>query len=726
MRPLLQICALAAMAASACAGPQAMARTPDVHVALGPVTTRELVEVSGLSGLTISPDGANVVVRVDRQDLSTNRTVIVWQILRIRDGHRIATIDAGAPRWNFNGGVGAEVPQWSPDGKWIYFRKLTGEAVQVWRAAADGSRQQQISFDRADVKVFLVAADGAVHYAVGPASRDEIKAAETVEHDTGVLLDGAIIKGFPIEKSFPVNGRMATYRLLADGGRSTLLGDGPLRAMTVDPRNGSERSASDDVAKRLGELWSASDCGNQPIDPARARRPLSPRGSEAQIGALVENVEKLPSRTGQYLSVRGADGTEHACSDPVCLDADALAVNGWTIDGSSLIFQARQFDTSTLNVWDVRSGSVRTLIRGSAALGAHESGLAGECLLAGKVALCVAAGPSEPPRLIAADLATGRVRTVFDPNPTLTPDRLGVASSVVLHDRFGGSTFGRLILPRDHRKASPLPLVITSYTCGGFLQGGSGHDVPEHVFAGLGFAAMCIDHSFDVVRRAASRPVTWENVMASNRDFYDNAVDTLVAEGIVDPERVGLTGFSGSSTAVASAITKSRRFTAASVTTEGSLDPIVCYLATQYDNCKDWVRKDGTPRPVNPDTGEVLGTPALDAGKISAPFLMQLAEVEYMTMMQLYDAMSDLSLAVEMRIFPGAYHVKHQPRQRLAVYDRNVAWFEFWLSGTKNAATEGGEEKVRWQKMRNHHCSALPGQSLPSDLPWYCRDGQKN
>src|ERR1700741_4046468 len=68
-----------------------------------PVTTRELVEVRGLSGLSVSPDGAYAVVRLDRQYIGANQALLDWRIVRLRDGRTTRIADGGAPRWTNNG-----------------------------------------------------------------------------------------------------------------------------------------------------------------------------------------------------------------------------------------------------------------------------------------------------------------------------------------------------------------------------------------------------------------------------------------------------------------------------------------------------------------------------------------------------------------------------------------------------------------------------------------------
>ncbi len=90
-------------------------------------------------------------------------------------------------------------------------------------------------------------------------------------------------------------------------------------------------------------------------------------------------------------------------------------------------------------------------------------------------------------------------------------------------------------------------------------------------------------------------------------------------------------------------------------------------------------------------------------------------------MLQLFSAMRDLGRAVDMYIFPDAYHYKHDPRQRLAVYDRNLAWMDFWLRGTVSHEPVRAEEIERWRLMKDKQCTLFAGDEGAADPPWYCR-----
>lgn len=704
-------CLFLAVATGSGAGAQDAASTSS------PVTSRELVEISGLGGLSVSPDGQRAVIRVDQQSLDDNRTRLTWTVVDLRDGKPTPLADGGTPRRNVNGGLDSEQPQWSADGQWIYFRRVDGEEAQLWRASRDGAQLQQLTHDASDLSAFIVDEQG-VHYAVGPATREQIKAAEQVEYEQGVYLDSSFILGYRPTHNFPVNGRMATYRRSPGArnfGYATLLGETPLVVKSLLPNFSETVPASETVVEHVNRLWAESGGGSRPFDPQREGRATSASG----ISASVRNPDPARPEGGPVLSWTGPKGKPTHCAVPICTDADSISVVGWTIDGS-LIFRTQTFGTNALNRVNGRTGKVATLLRTEAALGSSVSGLVGECQIAGEEAICISAAADQPPRLIGVHVQSGRVRTLFDPNPTLTPERLGVPSRITLTDRYGNSTFGRVILPRDRKPGVRLPLVITSYMCGGFLLGGSGKDEPEHVLAGLGFATVCVDSSGGGVRRVPGWAPTLAQSQISGLDFFEGAVRALDQQGVVDPDRVMLTGFSGTANATTFAISHSRMFAAAAITTGGSSDVMVCYLASHYRNCAGFAKKEGYTRPYDSRSGVWADSPAWNADRIATPLLMQLPETEYPEMMQLYSSMRDYERAVEMHIFADAYHDKTQPRQRLAVYNRNVDWANFWLRGLNSSDPTREDQNERWGKLREDQCRLFAGERAIANPPWYC------
>jgi dipeptidyl aminopeptidase/acylaminoacyl peptidase len=203
-------------------------------------------------------------------------------------------------------------------------------------------------------------------------------------------------------------------------------------------------------------------------------------------------------------------------------------------------------------------------------------------------------------------------------------------------------------------------------------------------------------------------------------DFFEGAVRVLDERGLIDPRRVVLSGFSGSSTTTAYSLTQSNRFTAAIVTTQGSRDAILCYLNSNLRLCRGVAKRYGYELPWDSRTGMLASSPAWNVEKIRTPLLMQLPEVEYLGAMQLYSAMMDYGRGVEVYVFPESYHFKHRPRHRLAVYDRNVDWIDFWLRDRENARAQTAGQYERWRAMRESQCLMSGSEAGKVPPPWYC------
>lgn len=694
----------------------------------GAISTRELVEAVSLSSLRISPDQQSIVVKEDHQDVSSGATVLTWRIIDVRTGQTTAVADAGEPFWNNNGGVASEAPIWSPDSERIYFRKVADEQVQIWEAHRQGGQPKQLTHDEADVAAFEVEADDSITYLIAGATRAEIKLAESDEHSRGVLMGPAIIVGLRMEHGFPINGRMTTYRNLEGPGgrRGTLLAKRDPHVMRLPPNHTVGIPVSEESARKFleGKFIQLGPVQNAPA-------PLA-SGKFVRDGDLVATMEmsggprlvpatSLGAGRRVFWSQIGESASQRTqCLDPVCTDADMLELVGWSSGQRELILQAESLGVFQLIAWDITSNTVRIVLEGEGVIGSEDAGTFGTCGLAGNQAICIASDSNRPPHVVAIDLASGDISTVHDPNPSLTPARLGEAKHVRLVDRYGNVTIGRVILPRGGLEMRRLPLVITSYSCRGFLQGGSGRDVPEHVLASRGYASVCVDMGAGTVQKEPGFQQTQITGDLSALDFVEAAVDVLSTASIADRKRVVISGYSATSGFTTSTLTQSSKFTAAIVTTAGSFDAISCYLSATYRSCERKAKEQGFEPPYDARDGILKKSPAWNAEKIRTPLLMQLPESEYPEMMQLYGALLDYGRAVEMYVFAGAFHYKNDPKQRLTVYDRNVEWIEFWLKGLESPRADLADQYSRWRKMRETQCSLPTDQSEVEDAPWYC------
>src|SRR3546814_9471386 len=55
----------------------------------------------------------------------------------------------------------------------------------------------------------------------------------------------------------------------------------------------------------------------------------------------------------------------------------------------------------------------------------------------------------------------------------------------------------------------------------------------------------------------------------------------------------------------------------------------------------------------------------------------------------------------DLYVFPHEPHIKFQPRHKLAVYQRNLDWFRFWLQDYDDPDPAEREQYTHWCEMRD-------------------------
>jgi dipeptidyl aminopeptidase/acylaminoacyl peptidase len=91
---------------------------------------------------------------------------------------------------------------------------------------------------------------------------------------------------------------------------------------------------------------------------------------------------------------------------------------------------------------------------------------------------------------------------------------------------------------------------------------------------------------------------------------------------------------------------------------------------------------------------------ALNAGKMRTPLLMQLSDDEFIDSLETFTALREHDKPVELYVFRGEHHIKWQPVHRLAIYERNLDWFAFWLQDRVDPDPAKAEQYARWEAMK--------------------------
>ena len=402
----------------------------------------ELVETADLSSLAASRDGRLVAFRTDRPSIDRNSYDLMWSILDVETGTVVPIGGGGAPIIADPGYLVAERPTWSPDGRWIYYRALRGGAVQIWRAATDGSAVELVTREDGDVLSLEPARDGrAILYRTGPA-RETIERAELEEYDRGILVDQHVELGQNLFRGAIINGRHASERLTGRWfSRGGVLWAQPPRGRRLDF---ASLATSDAAAEAFDGPLMASE--SSPETRARSAR--------GDIAAAAWNDED------GTLTVTRAGGATIACAAPECRRERIVWV-AWRLGHDQILFAtADRAHVQTLRLWDIGAGRVRTILRGDGLLNGGRRA-SDPCAVARDAAICVASGPASPPRLVIVDLGSGALRPVVDPNAMLRQRQWPHIERLSWRDPEGHLFTGILFAPAGSGRAA-VPLCFTT------------------------------------------------------------------------------------------------------------------------------------------------------------------------------------------------------------------------------------------------------------------------
>ena len=674
------------------------------------ISPRRLLEVTDLGNPVISPDGRYVAIRAEQASVERNTYDTTWYVQAL-DGKSppLRVAEGGVPLRQYVNGIVLPSPAvWSPDGKWIYYRALLNGRVSVWRAATDGSGAHAVTSDPADVRDFALSGDGrTLMYSVG-ATREEVNNAEESEYDRGIHIDGTVDIAAGLFRSSRLDGRPATQRFLGDWfSTGPLLAKVPDRWRAVDLATMTTRNLP--VAELPARPLTPADLSpDLPAAPVKILDGLLPQRyqitqnpGDGRIAVLLPGHKDKGLAVSRYVELAMLPD-RHAsrpirCMAKLCRHRDITDIQ-WRLGSDEVLFTTTDYDkgnAQSIYGWNVVTGTVRPIVLSNGLVSGSQRYWDIPCALSSDTLVCVAAEADHPPRLEAIDVESGHRRILFAPNKGLGADIAATVPAKLIRwrDAQGREFTGQLFEARGASTGHPPPLFVTFYTCDGFLRGGLGDEWPLATLAEDGISALCIN----------AIPAELRLDVVANYDQGRAAVDSVVkllsVEGRVDRTRVGMGGLSYGSEVTLWTLAHSDVVTAASVSGI-SVTPTYYLFNSLRAAFRSNLRKLwrlGAPNETPKRWREI--SPAYQLDRIKAPILFQLPEQEYrMTL--------DYALPLVRRhqadiyVFPDETHIKFQPKHKLAVYERNVDWFRFWLQGYEDQDPDKVGQYRIWRKMK--------------------------
>ena len=646
------------------------AQAPAPPASLRPFSLDDLSRVRDVREPQISPDGAWVAYTVSTSDTAEDRsTSAVW--MASWDGSRNVRLTTSKS--------GEHTPRWSPDGRWLAFlSSRDDDHTQLWLLDRLGGEGRKATTLPSDVDDYVWAPDGR---RIALVAED----ADTAKPKTPppIVIDRFQFK--QDESGYLGRQRRHLYVLDVESGKTAMLTSGDYDELL--PAWSPDGKSLAFVSKRRPDFdrdsnWdlyviAAGGGGAAPRqlttfegpdnDPDTESRPAwSPDGHS--LAYLQGGPLKLLYYAVQKLAVvPGAGGAPHILT--AALDRN-VASPVWSGDGSSITFLLEDDRAVGLARVPAAGGAIERLVSGPRVVSAFTAGANG------KLAVLVST-PLAPAEVFALDGST--LRPLSRQNDEwLARVTLGGVEPITFKSRDGTAVNGFAVKPPDFVPGKRYPTILRIHG-GPVSQYQNEFDSQLQTLAGHGYLVVVANP-----RGSSGRGERFSTAIFAdwgNKDAQDvlAAVDYAVAQGLADPARLGVGGWSYGGILTNYVIAQDQRFKAA-VSGASIANVLAGYGTDQY--VREYEVELGVPWKTA-GTWVRLSFPFLHADRITTPTLFLCGDKDFnvplLNSEQMYQALRSLGVETQLVIYPGQHHGINKPSYRRDRLERYLAWYDKYL-----------------------------------------------
>ncbi len=591
----------------------------------------------------------------------------------------------GLPRRFTPVGVDSRSPAWSPDRKTLAFlsrRADVHEETQIFLVPLDGGEASALTKHETSVSSFAFSPDGGriAFVARDPASTER-KEAERRGHDWTVVdevhghdrLWTVDVRTGEIAKVYEADLSAGTFVWTPDGDFLVFHGSA---------------SPQVDVTMMYSRLYRVAAGGGEPEVLFETVGKLgdlevSPDGSRlAFLGAvdlydpLAQSVFVGPIEGGEARYV----SQEYEARD---LDRNPFILGGWPsgasiseitwIDDASLLVRSTKGTRSFLSRLTISDGKRREIARGGSIRSIDLHRASGTFLAVGD-------SPRHPGELKVGTLESGDLRRLTTSNPQLPECSLAKQETIAWIAEDGERIEAILTYPVGYEPGAKHPMIVNPH---GGPEGADreGWDMIAQLFAARGYVVLQPNY-----RGSAGRGVAWSKADhhdLGGKEFGDvlAGIDHVIEEGLVDPDRVGIGGWSyGGYFSALGATHHSERFAAAMV--GAGISNWISFLGTTdipHENyLVHWERW-------LPGNDELIWerSPLSAIEKARTPTLILHGagdtRVPASQAMELYRALKDKGVETQLVLYPRAGHGVRERAHRIDLFTRELDWFDRFL-----------------------------------------------
>ena len=654
-----------------------------------PLNLRDLAQLRDVADPQLAPDGAWVAYTVTRPDTATDkRDADVW--MARTDGSqnlRVTTSPASETR-----------PRFSPDGKYLSFVSSRGEAdgadAQLWLLNRAGGEAEKVTKLKGSVSDYVWAPDGQrIAMIIKDADPDSLTAVQKAKKKTAPPI---VIDRFQFKQD--VDGYLnqqrqhlyvfdvATRRLvcLTPGQYDEYLPawspDGKQlvfsskRGPDPDRHDNYDLFLIDATAGAMARPLLATDVPESA--PNYGSRPAwSPDGRQI---AFVQGgpKEQLVYALHQLMVVPVSGGPARALT--AGLDRNTSHPQ-WAYDSKSVYFLLEDDRAETLMRVPAAGGKIEKVLAGAREIGSFDVARSGQVVV-------LNSQPQQPDEVFALD-KNGTLRPLSKQNDAwLRGVSLGAVEAIQAKSKDGTPVSGFIIKPVGYQAGHKYPALLRIHG-GPVAQFGYGFSFEWQYFAANGYAVVVANP-----RGSSGRGLEYSKAIFAdwgNKDTDDvlAVVDYAVAQGLADPDRLGVGGWSYGGIMTDQVIARDQRFKAA-VSGASIGNVLAGYGTDQY--IRDYETELGTPWK-NTDVYMRVSYPFFHADRIKTPTLFVCGEKDFnvplLNTEQMYQALKSLNVPTQLVIYPGQFHGVSTPSYVKDRYARYLNWYNKYLmpKGTASA-----------------------------------------
>ena len=642
----------------------------DAPAARRTLTPDDFYGVVDVSDPQVSPDGLWVayVVTANDRDADEARSAI-WMVSW--DGSQRLALTPAAD--------GTGKPKWSPDGRYLAFiaTPAGSEKGQIMLLDRRGGDARALTGVTGEIGEYAWAPDGKrLAYTMVPA-------------DVGSAPKPIVIDALHFKQDgdgYLAQARQRHLYLLDVDGKHT-------EQLTADPQFNEDLPTWSPDGRRIAFIRTRGQVVDpdgredvavvEPVAGAAARsivRPYAPNTQKlawSPDGASIAYLQGLEPKFNAYMQdhlalVPAAGGTPRALADKLDRAVTSFA---FAPDSASITITVEDDGTIYPARIDLAGGAVvREVPAGPFAVSALSA--------AGGHTALLETNDAFPAEVYA--LESGRLRKLTAHNEAfLAGLNLGAAEDIRFKSQGGAEIHGIIIKPPSFVAGRRYPTVL-------WIHGGpngqdehalalDGYQFEPQMFAAKGYVVLRVNY-----RGGGGRGIDFAKAIFADwghKEVEDllAGVDYLVAQGIADPDRLAVGGWSYGGILTDYTIASDRRFKAA-ISGAGSADQIAMYGSDEYN-----LQYDNELGPPWKDQALWLKVsyPFFHADRIHTPTLFLGGAQDFNVPInggeQMYQSLRTLGVPAQLVVYPGQHHVFTRPSFVKDLAERTSAWLDRYV-----------------------------------------------